>query len=173
MKNSKISQPTERFGFTIVELLIVIVVIGILAAITIVAYSGFQTRARDTIRTNDSTAIRKALELYKADKGSYPLGGYYESTAANWTTLSNLLRPYTGSNLPTDPTNDASHFYRYLATSGTSYGCSDGSKGDFYVLWFIGYEQPGNIPSSSQSFSCTSAGWSSGGIYAVWQAWQK
>lgn len=41
----------QNSGFTIVELLIVIVVIGILAAITIVAYNGVQQRARDMTRT--------------------------------------------------------------------------------------------------------------------------
>jgi prepilin-type N-terminal cleavage/methylation domain-containing protein len=163
----------KQNGFTIVELLIVIVVIGVLAAITIVAYNGIQQRARDNRRTNDSVSIRKALELYKIDNGTYPMGGYYESTDANWTTFSNILKPYTGRDLPKDPINDTSHFWRYIGASGTSYSCSDGSKGDFYVLWFIGYEQPGNIPSSSQSFTCPGAGWGSGGIYGVWQAWQK
>ncbi len=65
MKSSK--QP----GFTIVELLIVIVVIGILAAISIVAYSGIQTRARDTQRKNDLAIIATSLRLYAVDKGDY------------------------------------------------------------------------------------------------------
>lgn len=59
-------------GFTIVELLIVIVIIGILAAITIVAYNGIQNRARDTQRKSDLSQIAKALQLYKLDNGSYP-----------------------------------------------------------------------------------------------------
>jgi prepilin-type N-terminal cleavage/methylation domain-containing protein len=42
-----------KSGFTIVELLIVIVVIGILAAITIVAYNGIQDRANDTSVKSD------------------------------------------------------------------------------------------------------------------------
>ncbi|MCA9336117.1 prepilin-type N-terminal cleavage/methylation domain-containing protein, partial [Candidatus Saccharibacteria bacterium] len=43
----------KKTGFTIVELLIVIVVIAILAAITIVAYNGIQQRSRDSIRKSD------------------------------------------------------------------------------------------------------------------------
>lgn len=66
-------QRSDR-GFTIVELLIVIVVIAILAAITIVAYNGIQARSRDTIRINDLKQIQKVVELYKAENGSYPLG---------------------------------------------------------------------------------------------------
>jgi len=54
-------------GFTIVELLIVIVVIGILAAITIVAYSGIQSRARDTRRMQDLASLATATKLYAAD----------------------------------------------------------------------------------------------------------
>lgn len=56
-------------GFTIVELLIVIVVIAILATITIVAYNGVQQRARDSARKNDVASIVKALKLYSVDNG--------------------------------------------------------------------------------------------------------
>jgi general secretion pathway protein G len=59
----------QQSGFTIIELLIVIVVIGILAAITIVAYNGIQQRARDTARVSDLSAIAKAYSLRVADKG--------------------------------------------------------------------------------------------------------
>jgi len=51
-------------GFTIVELLIVIVVIAILAAISIVAYSGMQQRGRDSARKSDLSSIGKAIQLY-------------------------------------------------------------------------------------------------------------
>lgn len=59
-------------GFTIVELLIVIVVIAILAAITIVSYRGIQARALDARRESDMVSIRKKLEIFKAHKGYYP-----------------------------------------------------------------------------------------------------
>jgi general secretion pathway protein G len=59
-------------GFTIVELLIVIVVIGILAAITIVAYNGIQTRARTAEKVSDLSNVMKQLEMFYADKGYYP-----------------------------------------------------------------------------------------------------
>ena len=60
------------FGFTIVELLIVIVVIGILAAITVVAFNGVQARARATERVTDVASIVKAYDLYRIANGSYP-----------------------------------------------------------------------------------------------------
>lgn len=62
----------SRNGFTIVELLIVIVVIGILAAITIVAYNGIQTRAKNTQTVNAVNAYVKLLNLYKVDEGTHP-----------------------------------------------------------------------------------------------------
>ena len=59
-------------GFTIVELLIVVVVIAILAAISIVAFNGMQQRARDSERKTDVASIAKALSLYQVDNG--PMG---------------------------------------------------------------------------------------------------
>ena len=59
-------------GFTIVELLIVIVVIAILAAISIVSYNGIQARARNTARLTMAENTIKLLELYKATYGDYP-----------------------------------------------------------------------------------------------------
>lgn len=59
-------------AFTIVELLIVIVVIAILAAITIVAFNGIQTRAENAKTVSAVAAWAKALQAYKVDKGTFP-----------------------------------------------------------------------------------------------------
>jgi prepilin-type N-terminal cleavage/methylation domain-containing protein len=59
-------------GFTIVELLIVIVVIGILAAITIVAYNGVQNKATAAALQSDLSTAATTLKLYHADYGVYP-----------------------------------------------------------------------------------------------------
>lgn len=65
----------KRFsGFTIVELLVVIVVIGILASITVVAYNGIQERARDTKRKSDVAQIVKLLATYEAQNGPMHTG---------------------------------------------------------------------------------------------------
>lgn len=68
-------------GFTIVELLIVIVVIGILAALVITTFTGIQQRARNTERETDIKAIHGQVEAYYADNGRYP-------TLANLNTYS-------------------------------------------------------------------------------------
>jgi prepilin-type N-terminal cleavage/methylation domain-containing protein len=59
-------------GFTIVELLIVIVVIGILAAITIVSFNGVRQRAVIASAQSDVVNLSKQLELFKVDNGLYP-----------------------------------------------------------------------------------------------------
>lgn len=73
----------KKTGFTIVELLIVIVVIAILAAISITAYNGIQIRASNTARVNEAKAWQRLFESYKASTGSYPAmaeGGYCPGT---------------------------------------------------------------------------------------------
>ncbi len=59
-------------GFTIVELLIVVVVIAILAAITIVAFNGIQQRAVSSALQSDLSSAVKKLKLYQIDNNYYP-----------------------------------------------------------------------------------------------------
>lgn len=69
----QISMWAKQKGFTIVELLIVIVVVGILAAITIVAYSGIQDRAQKATLTSDLTNASKQLKIDQTLNAVYPL----------------------------------------------------------------------------------------------------
>jgi prepilin-type N-terminal cleavage/methylation domain-containing protein len=62
----------KQRGFTIVELLIVIVVVAILAAITIVAYNGIQNRSKSAQFLAAIDAYVKAAEIYKIENGDYP-----------------------------------------------------------------------------------------------------
>lgn len=63
----------RRKGFTIVELLIVIVVIAILAAITVVSYNGIKRRAEDTARYADLVQVDRLIQLYRIQNGRYPV----------------------------------------------------------------------------------------------------
>ncbi len=72
MRFSQKYKPVNYRGFTIVELLVVIVVIGILAAITIVSYSGITTRANIAAIEADLSSNSKILKMYSAEYGVYP-----------------------------------------------------------------------------------------------------
>ena len=114
---------TSKKGFTIVELLVAIVVIGILVAITIVSYGAIQQRARDSERSSDVTQIKIALDKYYAEKSTYPIvcGGPYACVAGQ---LTNELAPYLKA-VPHDPKHalNSSSDYQYVALEdGSGYG---------------------------------------------------
>jgi len=73
MKQSTRFNSYSISGFTIVELLIVIVVIAILAAITIVAYNGVQNSAQTSAAQSAVSSGWKKLETYKVQNNSYPI----------------------------------------------------------------------------------------------------
>lgn len=111
-------------GFTIVELLIVIVVIGILAAVTMVAYGNIQMKAENAKTTAAVASWAKAIRMYEADRGAWPannscLGATttYDSSVyggrcwplntSGWIVNSAFLTemaPYIGGSLP-EPSN--------------------------------------------------------------------
>ncbi|MDB5170692.1 MAG: fimbrial protein pilin [Candidatus Saccharibacteria bacterium] len=67
-----ISLNKNNKGFTIVELLIVIVVIGILALLVITTYSGIQAKARNSKRQTDLASLQTHLEAFYNENGYYP-----------------------------------------------------------------------------------------------------
>lgn len=72
-------------GFTIVELLIVIVVIGILSAIAIVSYNGAQNTARNAQRLDDINRVADLLDIYYTKNGTYPVTT--NQPQANWKSV--------------------------------------------------------------------------------------
>lgn len=102
----------KQRGFTIVELLIVIVVIGILAAITIVAFNGVQKQARDTERISEVKAMQKAIEMYRVEKGEYPLHtGGVENAGYGMALIESLLVPEYIAALPREPNSTQPYQY--------------------------------------------------------------
>lgn len=105
---------TKERGFTIVELLIVIVVIAILAAITIVAFSGIQQRSRDSARQADVSNLVKALVAYTSEGNNWPATGAAAATALNGYTTANVDSTVTAK-LGTTPTSGAPNTYGYTS----------------------------------------------------------
>ena len=120
-----ISLKKRQSGFTIVELLIVIVVIGILAALVITTYSGIQAKARNSKRQTDMQATQTQLEAYFAQNGNYP--SYANLSSSSWraTNMKSLdsgaLTDPQASGVSLSQTAGAKVYqYAPLNSSGTS-----------------------------------------------------
>ncbi|MFZ1242789.1 MAG: prepilin-type N-terminal cleavage/methylation domain-containing protein, partial [Candidatus Saccharimonas sp.] len=117
---------TNRRGFTIVELLIVIVVIAVLAAISIVSYNGIQERARKSEILSAADQMSKVVELYKIDNNSYPICSVGENTGCALSSMSSQLVPKYVNALPAY----SGGIYNYVA-DGDSWGIGVFKDGKF------------------------------------------
>jgi len=132
-----ISFKKKTSGFTIVELLIVIVVIGILAALVITTYNGIQQKARDTERKTDVNAVHGQVEAYNDQNGKYPTLANVNDATFRSTNMKGLDAAALA-----DPKNAGSQqlcgsiqagCYAYVTSPA---GCDNASGGDCtsYVL---------------------------------------
>jgi len=114
-------------GFTIVELLIVIVVIGILSAVTLVTFNGVQDRARFATSKADLASINKGILAFYAEKGYYPFptsGCTYSWCGWDQGTETFVpgLSPAYLSKLPQLPaSNESNDTYLYRSDDGKNY----------------------------------------------------
>jgi general secretion pathway protein G len=141
----------KQSGFTIVELLIVIVVIGILAALVIGGYANAQKEARIAKVNSDLSAIKKSMLAYKQEIGELPPTGDFCNTCAgvtqptsSWQVVVDDMQAkgYLGSDKPVkDPwgyyygyddndcnSNPHSSNVRSIGPDGTIY-----TADDFYI----------------------------------------
>ena len=113
-----LSLKQKQSGFTIVELLIVIVIIGILAGLVITTFVGIQARGRDSERQTDINAIQKQLEAYYANVGAYPT--LANITSSTWREGNNFKLDPKALQDPTGKTDIAGNVAS--STNKTTYG---------------------------------------------------
>ncbi|QQS21945.1 prepilin-type N-terminal cleavage/methylation domain-containing protein [Candidatus Saccharibacteria bacterium] len=118
MKRGHTTQP----AFTIIELLIVIIIIAILAAITIVAFNGVQRRANTSSAQSSANSFAKKAHLYATEQGSYPAVST-TLTGAGAAGLSYYLTGVTVSGTAittTAPATPSTHNYYRCGTAAAA-----------------------------------------------------
>jgi prepilin-type N-terminal cleavage/methylation domain-containing protein len=110
-------------GFTIVELLVVIAVIGILTTISVVGYNRYQANSRDTQRAAKVTAIAEALEKYYDQHGEYPGCSQLTQAATTITGSGGIIQGVDRDALVAPEASAGTT--NSLSCSGLSYGSSD------------------------------------------------
>lgn len=117
-------------GFTLVELLVVVAIIGVLSALIMTNLVGIRQRARDAQRKSDMRQIQSSLELYRSDAGSYPVTASFPSCGSS---LSNGATVYMKT-VPCDPIGSSyynSGAYYYSSSDGSTYvlaGCLENAS---------------------------------------------
>jgi prepilin-type N-terminal cleavage/methylation domain-containing protein len=106
-------------GFTLIELMTVIAIIGILASIILVSLATAQAKGRDAKRISDIKNIQLALAEYYNDNGMYPLNIY----AGAGTPPASGLAPTYMSIVPLDPLNNTTQ-YLYIPITSIGTNCS-------------------------------------------------
>lgn len=122
-------KPTLRQGFTIVELLIVIVVIAILAAIVIVAFNSVSAKASFSKEQEDLKNITKALEMYHIDHDSYHNTLSQSGCTYGWCGWDQVtgdsfitgLSPQYMATIPQMPTSNAANDTYLYKSDGVNY----------------------------------------------------
>ena len=100
-------------GFTLIEMLIVMAMIGVLLAIATVSYRTTRIRAQNARREADIQQVRTALEIYRSDNAAYPI----DAESGDMKNISGMTLFLTNSVV--DPVNSGSYVYTYGCSAPT------------------------------------------------------
>lgn len=134
---------TKSTGFTLIELLVVIAIVGLLSSIVFASVNSARAKARDAYALASLRELQKALEMFYAEYGFYPVptGGYDVGNSCCWDTPANgngfmrflegrvdigggrVVNPNNVAFLPKIPQFPQGYTPHYYAWNGTYWGC--------------------------------------------------
>ena len=106
----------KKTGFTLIELLVSLTIMAIIMGLALVAFQSSRKTARDARRKTDLEEIRSALEMCRADTGSYPATGSFSFGGALTCGSNNYLSP-----VPLDPVQSGVYYYTYARLTTSTY----------------------------------------------------
>ena len=118
-----ISLKKRNAGFTIVELLIVIVVIGILALLVITTYAGIQQKARNSKRQTDIQSLQTQMEAFFSQNGYYP--SLTDMNGSAWRTTNMKSLDLGSLNDPSNANQTANTMVAAPVAKSYSYAVTD------------------------------------------------
>jgi type II secretion system protein G len=161
---------SNRNGFSLIELVVVILIMTILAGVIVPQVIDRKSAARDARRLADVRTVRDAIEQFYLDNGSFPaptkngrFGGW--DVSHDGDCIPSLVEEGYLRQPVNDPVGDDTYHYKYYVYAKNSYGCQ--GPGDYYVLGVTKFESEKTSADNQGYFKCSGRDWSSNFAYVT------